>query len=91
MVMDLRERLARLYLYREYDGDEDTALCSAHPGVQEACYEHADAALPLVAAWLRAEAQLAIDTWPDNTDREIAAALHGLADAIDPQPERTAP
>jgi hypothetical protein len=54
----LRERLARLYLDREYDeGDSYVELIGAHPDVQKACYEFADAMLVEMAVWLRDEAE----------------------------------
>ncbi len=90
----LRERLARLYLDREYDGDEGTVLSSAHPNVQAACYESADAATAVVADYLRDEAReiraLAGSVAGKSECLKIAVEHHALglesiADAIDPE------
>ena len=51
----------------------------------------ADRVLPIVAAWLRDQADLITDNYPDEEDIFVAAWISQLADAIDPQPERTTP
>jgi len=67
--------------------DEPTAL-----DANKAAYEHmADVNQAVVAAWLRDQSHDITANWPEDTDIAIASALYDLADAIDPQPERTAP
>ena len=79
--MDLRERLIGAKL----------AGTTAPTGIGVWAYRFrsnegaADAAIDVVAAWLRDEADNA------EPNGEVAEWLRGLADAIDPQPERTAP
>ena len=89
MVSDLRERLIGVKL----------AGTTARTGIGVWAYRFrsnegaADAAIEVFAAWLREEAgDIAAehDGDPGNRHRPIVKHLQWLADAIDPQPERTA-